>query len=131
MVPFIPGWNLHMYVKVPTVSKVRLKVAPGESVPLSKVPSVIPPWVEETVCGAESLLVQVTLAPFLILTELGPKAKPLIFTEAFTMGVGVEIGFGVGDDGLGAGIGSMGSGATVGMGLGSGLGVSGGVGVGA
>ena len=122
-----------MYVKVPTVSKVRLKVAPGESVPLSKVPSVIPPWVEETVCGAESLLVQVTLAPFLILTELGPKAKPLIFTEAFTMGVGVgvEIGFGVGDDGLGAGIGSMGSGATVGMGLGSGLGVSGGVGVGA
>ena len=68
------------------MSKVKLKLRPRFTVPLSNSPVVLAPVegpsVEVTVCGEASLLVQVTLVPTLTVSVGGENAKPAIAAAA-------------------------------------------------
>jgi len=69
----------------------------------------------------ESLLVNVTLAPFLTVSTLGVNPLEVIFIDDDVgTGVGVGVGAGAGAS-VGAGVG-VGAGAGVGVGLGAGVG---------
>lgn len=81
-----------------------------------------------TVCGAESLFVQTTVSPFLIVIDGWLKAKSLIVmflvvgTGAVT-GVGADVGFGV-VIGIGVRVGDgFGNDSGVGLGVGDGYSV--------
>jgi hypothetical protein len=75
--PVMEGWKLQWYSKVTFCSKVWLKVASLARVPLSNRLSLL-----VTVWEAESLLVQVTVAPTDTVNVGGTKAKPDISTLA-------------------------------------------------
>lgn len=95
----------------------KLKVPPGEIVPLPKAPLSL-----VTVCGAPVLFFHTTVVPTVIFSVCGLNAKvPLVIIATFTVvggggGVGVGVGgFGVGD-GFGFGVGT--GVARVGIGVG-------------
>ena len=72
---------------VPAVVNVLSNDPPVAMLPLSKLPAT-----SVTVCGAESVLVQVTVPPTFKRMVSGEKAKPTIFTVPAVTRVGVVAG---------------------------------------
>jgi hypothetical protein len=72
-VPFIQGWGVHWYAKVPGADNVTAFDSPGATLPVSNCP-----LVAVAVCGCWPALVQVTVSPAEIVTSGGVNAHVLM-----------------------------------------------------
>jgi hypothetical protein len=93
IVPTIPGWNVHLYVKVPLDCSVVLDMLPGAIEPESKTPVVS----DVAVCAIESALVQVIVVPAETVTGLG--TYPPVPSERAPTGIVTVTPIVDGDDG--------------------------------